>query len=109
MDGLQRVHGEQGRPQHADEDAGPGNRAVRRAGGGRPPGAIQTPINQDVWSDPAQLADLLGKIPMGRIGTVDEVARMVVVLASDAAAYVTGTTLFVDGGMTLYPLFMRGG
>jgi NAD(P)-dependent dehydrogenase (short-subunit alcohol dehydrogenase family) len=73
------------------------------------PGAIQTPINRDVWDDPAQFADLLGKIPMGRVGTVDDVARMVAVLVSDAAAYVTGTTLFVDGGMTLYPSFMRGG
>jgi NAD(P)-dependent dehydrogenase (short-subunit alcohol dehydrogenase family) len=73
------------------------------------PGAIQTPINRDVWDDPAQLADLLSKIPMGRVGTVDDIARMVAVLVSDAAAYVTGTTLFVDGGMTLYPSFMRGG
>jgi NAD(P)-dependent dehydrogenase (short-subunit alcohol dehydrogenase family) len=88
----------------AQEAAPSGVRVVAVA-----PGAIQTPINQDVWSDPAQLADLLGKIPMGRVGTVDEVARMVVVLVSDAAAYVTGTTLFVDGGMTLYPSFMRGG
>ena len=73
------------------------------------PGAIQTPINRDVWSDPAQLQDLLTKIPLRRLGTVDDVARMVVVLVSDAAGYVTGTTLFVDGGMTLYPSFMRGG
>ena len=73
------------------------------------PGAIQTPINRDVWNDPAQLADLLTKIPLGRIGTTDDVARMVAVLVSDVAGYVTGTTLFVDGGMTLYPSFMRGG
>ncbi|HET7263143.1 MAG TPA: SDR family oxidoreductase [bacterium] len=73
------------------------------------PGAIETPINRDVWTDPAQLADLLTKIPMGRVGTVDDVARMAVVLVSDAARYVTGTTVFVDGGMTLYPSFMRGG
>ncbi|HEV2439960.1 MAG TPA: glucose 1-dehydrogenase [bacterium] len=73
------------------------------------PGAIQTPINRDVWGDPAQLADLLTKIPLGRLGTVDDVARMVAVLVSDIAGYVTGTTLFVDGGMTLYPSFMRGG
>lgn len=73
------------------------------------PGAIQTPINRDVWSDPAQLQDLLTKIPMGRLGTPEEIARMVAVLVSDVAGYVTGTTLFVDGGMTLYPSFMRGG
>jgi NAD(P)-dependent dehydrogenase (short-subunit alcohol dehydrogenase family) len=73
------------------------------------PGAIQTPINRDVWGDPEQLADLLTKIPLGRIGTVDDVARMAAVLVSDVAGYVTGTTLFVDGGMTLYPSFIRGG
>lgn len=88
----------------AQETAPSGVRVVALA-----PGAIQTPINRDVWSDPAQLQDLLTKIPMGRMGTVDEVARMVAVLVSDAASYVTGTTLFVDGGMTLYPSFMRGG
>jgi glucose 1-dehydrogenase len=73
------------------------------------PGAIQTPINRDVWNDPAQLQDLLTKIPMGRMGTVDEIARMAAVLVSAVASYVTGTTLFVDGGMTLYPSFIRGG
>lgn len=73
------------------------------------PGAIQTPINRDVWGDPVQLKDLLDKIPIGRLGTVDDIARMVAVLVSDIAGYVTGTTLFVDGGMTLYPSFMRGG
>lgn len=73
------------------------------------PGAIRTPLNQSVWSDPAGLEDLLTKIPLGRIGEVDDVARMAVVLLSDAAAYVTGTTLFVDGGMTDYPDFLHGG
>ena len=73
------------------------------------PGAIQTPINRDVWGNPAQLQDLLTKIPIGRLGTVDEVAHLAAVLVSDVAAYVTGTTLFVDGGMTLYPSFERGG
>jgi glucose 1-dehydrogenase len=88
----------------AQEAAPAGVRVVAVA-----PGAIQTPINRDVWGDPAQLADLLTKIPLGRLGTVDDIARMVTVLVSDAASYVTGTTLFVDGGMTLYPSFMRGG
>lgn len=73
------------------------------------PGAIRTPINAGVWQNPAGLADLLTKIPLGRMGEVDDIARMVVVLASDAAAYVTGTTVFVDGGMTDYPDFMHGG
>jgi len=73
------------------------------------PGAIQTPINAAAWSDPATRADLIRKIPMARMGQPDEIAKMVVVLASDVASYVTGTTVFVDGGMTLYPSFMHGG
>jgi len=73
------------------------------------PGAIQTPISRDVWSNPETLADLLSKIPMGRMGRPEEIAQMAVVLASDAAGYVTGTTVFVDGGMTNYAAFMHGG
>ena len=73
------------------------------------PGAIRTPINQSVWADPAASADLLGKIPLGRMGTTDEVAGMAVVLCSDVASYVTGTTVLVDGAMTDYPEFARGG
>jgi len=73
------------------------------------PGAIATPINADVWRDPAGLKDLLTKIPLDRIGTPEDVAGMAVVLASDIAAYITGTTIFVDGGMTDYPDFMHGG
>ena len=73
------------------------------------PGAIQTPINKSVWSDPAGLADLNAKIPLGRMGQRDEIARMVAVLASDAASYVTGTTVFIDGGMTDFADFAHGG
>lgn len=73
------------------------------------PGAIKTPINRSVWSDPKSYADLLEKIPLGRIGTTDEIGRMAVVLLSDAASYVTGTTVFADGGMTDYPSFQHGG
>jgi glucose 1-dehydrogenase len=73
------------------------------------PGAIRTPINQAVWNDPKGLADLLEKIPLGRIGETGDVARLIVFLASDAASYVTGTTVFVDGGMTDYPSFSHGG
>jgi NAD(P)-dependent dehydrogenase (short-subunit alcohol dehydrogenase family) len=73
------------------------------------PGAIRTPINRSVWSDPQNLQDLLEKIPLNRIGEPEEVARMVVVLVSDAASYVTGRTIFVDGGMTDYPDFAHGG
>jgi NAD(P)-dependent dehydrogenase (short-subunit alcohol dehydrogenase family) len=73
------------------------------------PGAIKTPINRNVWSDPTMYADLLEKIPLKRMGTPEEIAGMVVVLVSDAAAYVTGTTVFVDGGMTDFPSFSHGG
>lgn len=73
------------------------------------PGAIRTPINQQVWDDPEGYRDLLTKIPLGRIGEPEDVARMAVVLASDVASYVTATTVFVDGGMTDYPDFAHGG
>jgi NAD(P)-dependent dehydrogenase (short-subunit alcohol dehydrogenase family) len=73
------------------------------------PGAIQTPINHAVWSDPQARKDLLAKIPLKRIGEPDEIARMAVVLVSDTASYVTGCTVLVDGGMTDYPDFATGG
>lgn len=73
------------------------------------PGAIRTPINRPAWDTPEALAGLLNLIPYGRIGEPDDIARAVVWLASDASDYVTGTTLFVDGGMTLYPGFSSGG
>jgi len=73
------------------------------------PGAIATPINANVWQDPAGLRDLLTKIPLNRIGKPEDIAGMAVVLASDIASYLTATTVFVDGGMTDYPDFMHGG
>ena len=73
------------------------------------PGAIKTPINQSVWSDPKGMKDLLKKIPLRRIGETSDVASMVVMLVSDRASYVTGRTIFVDGGMTDYPDFATGG
>jgi glucose 1-dehydrogenase len=73
------------------------------------PGAIKTPINQSVWSNPDSLKDLLDKIPLGRIGEAPEIARMVAVFASPAASYVTGRTFYIDGGMTDYPDFSHGG
>jgi NAD(P)-dependent dehydrogenase (short-subunit alcohol dehydrogenase family) len=73
------------------------------------PGAIKTPINQAVWSDPEGLKDLLTKIPLGRMGEPQDIAGMAVVLASDVGGYVTGTTIFVDGGMSDYPEFAHGG
>ena len=73
------------------------------------PGAIKTPINRSVWSDPQSLQDLLEKIPLDRVGDPEDIARMVAVLVSDVASYVTGRTIFVDGGMTDYPDFAHGG
>lgn len=73
------------------------------------PGAIRTPINEDAWGTPEALEKLLRLVPYGRIGEPEDVARAAVWLASDEADYVTGTTLFVDGGMTLYPDFRDNG
>jgi len=73
------------------------------------PGAIKTPINRAVWSDPKSLNDLLEKIPLNRLGEPEDVSRMAVVLVSDVASYLTGRTVFVDGGMTDYPEFSHGG
>jgi glucose 1-dehydrogenase len=73
------------------------------------PGAIRTGINRAAWQTPAALDALLDLIPYGRIGEPEDVARAVVWLASDEADYITGTTLFVDGGMTLYPGFLGEG
>jgi glucose 1-dehydrogenase len=73
------------------------------------PGAIQTPINRPAWETSEALASLLTLIPYGRIGQPADIGNAVVWLASDAADYVHGQTLFVDGGMTLYPEFARGG
>jgi glucose 1-dehydrogenase len=73
------------------------------------PGAIRTPINTSAWNTPEAYASLMTLVPYKRIGEPDDIARAAVWLASDAADYVTGTTLFVDGGMTLYPGFATGG
>ena len=73
------------------------------------PGAIQTPINTAAWETPGALEQLLTMIPYGRIGQPEDIGRAAVWLASDDADYVHGQTLFVDGGMTLYPEFARGG
>jgi len=72
------------------------------------PGAIRTPINHAAWADEAARAALLRLIPYGRIGVPEDVARAVLWLASDASDYVTGTTIVVDGGMSLYPAFATG-
>jgi glucose 1-dehydrogenase len=73
------------------------------------PGAIKTPINHDAWATPEAEKQLLTLIPYQRVGVPDDIARVAVWLASDYSDYITGTTIFVDGGMTLYPGFSTGG
>lgn len=73
------------------------------------PGAIKTPINRAAWDTPEAESKLLRLIPYGRIGEPADVAEVAIWLASDQSDYVTGTTLVVDGGMTLYPAFPEGG
>ncbi|HEY2021718.1 SDR family oxidoreductase [Paraburkholderia sp.] len=73
------------------------------------PGAIRTPINKDAWDTQEALDKLLQLIPYGRVGDVDDIGKAAVWLASDESDYVVGTTLFVDGGMTLYPGFAGNG
>lgn len=70
------------------------------------PGAIATPINESWLHDPAKRKQVLALIPSRRIGQPEEVAGAVLYLVSDEAAYVTGTTLLIDGGMTLYSSFL---
>ncbi|MEU4152961.1 SDR family oxidoreductase [Streptomyces sp. NPDC026659] len=73
------------------------------------PGAIRTPINRDAWETPEAREDLLRLIPYDRIGDPEDIGYAVVGLASDLMDYVVGTTLYVDGGMTLFPGFATGG
>ena len=73
------------------------------------PGAIRTPINTAAWGSPEAYAELMKLVPYKRIGEVDEIGRAAVWLASDFSDYIVGTTLFIDGGMTLYPGFETGG
>lgn len=73
------------------------------------PGAIKTPINKSAWETPEAKAKLLELIPYNRIGIVDDIGKAAVWLASDESDYVNGITLYIDGGMTLYPGFATGG
>jgi glucose 1-dehydrogenase len=70
------------------------------------PGATVTPINQSWVDDPEKRAQVESHIPLGRAGTSEEMAAVTVFLCSDEAAYITGQTIFVDGGLTLYPNFL---
>ena len=73
------------------------------------PGAIQTPINKSAWDTPEALEKLLTLIPYNRIGEPEDIGKLACWLASDEADYITGTTIFMDGGMTLYPGFADNG
>jgi len=73
------------------------------------PGAIKTSINSAAWSTPEAEASLRKLIPYDRVGNVDDIGKVAVFLASDLSEYITGQTIFVDGGMTLYPGFATGG
>ncbi|MDX2148069.1 MAG: SDR family oxidoreductase [Planctomycetota bacterium] len=73
------------------------------------PGAVRTPINRAAWETPEAYSELLKLIPYKRIGEPEDIARFAAWLASDEADYITGASLFVDGGMTLYPGFETGG
>ena len=88
----------------AQEVAGHGIRV-----NGIAPGAIRTPINTAAWQTKEAYDQLMTLVPYGRIGEPEDVARAAVWLASDYSDYVVGTTLFIDGGMTLYPGFATGG
>ena len=73
------------------------------------PGAIRTHINEQAWDNREAYTDLLRHIPYKRIGEPSEIGRLAVWLASDDSDYVTGSTIYIDGGMTLYPGFETGG
>jgi glucose 1-dehydrogenase len=73
------------------------------------PGAIKTPINKSAWGTEESLKRLLTLIPYGRIGLPEDIGKVAVWLASDESDYLVGTTVFVDGGMTLYPGFSTNG
>ena len=73
------------------------------------PGAIRTPINTSAWSTPEAYAALMRLVPYKRIGEPEDVGKAAVFLASDDSDYVVGSTIFVDGGMSLYPGFVDNG
>lgn len=73
------------------------------------PGAIATDINDEVWKDEEKKKELMKLIPYKRIGLPEDIAKVAVWLASHESDYITGTTIYVDGGMTLYPGFVNNG
>lgn len=73
------------------------------------PGAIQTPINKDAWDTPQALNSLMTLIPYNRIGKPEDIGNLAVFLASDVSDYISGASIFVDGGMTTFESFASGG
>jgi glucose 1-dehydrogenase len=73
------------------------------------PGAIRTPINTAAWDTAQAYDELMKLVPYKRIGEPEDIGKVAVFLASDLADYITGASIFVDGGMTLYPGFASGG
>ena len=73
------------------------------------PGAIQTNINKDAWQTPQELDSLLTLIPYNRIGQPQDIGNLAVFLASDVSDYITGASIFIDGGMTTFESFSTGG
>ena len=73
------------------------------------PGAIQTPINKNAWDTPQALSGLMDLIPYDRIGQPEDIGNLAVFLASDASDYITGASIFIDGGMTTFENFSTGG
>jgi len=73
------------------------------------PGAIQTPINTGAWSTPQALNSLMTLIPYNRIGQPEDIGNLAVFLASDDSDYITGASIFIDGGMTVLESFSDGG
>jgi glucose 1-dehydrogenase len=73
------------------------------------PGAIQTPINTGAWNTPEALNSLMTLIPYNRIGQPSDIGKLAVFLASDDSDYITGASIFIDGGMTVFEGFATGG
>jgi glucose 1-dehydrogenase len=73
------------------------------------PGAIRTPINREAWETPQAYQSLMSLIPYNRIGEPDDVGKLAVFLASDDSDYISGASIFIDGGMAVYESFADGG
>ena len=73
------------------------------------PGAIKTPINTAAWSTPEAYNSLMTLIPYNRIGVPEDIGKLALFLASDDSDYITGASIFIDGGMTVFEGFATGG